>query len=257
MEFLTGELLEIFVEKLLEEEEFALFAAEKNLTSEDIAKILLKVHRTPIGKPGAKTKEKLAKVEVSKEDLVKMVNVKYKTNWQSDEKHCIFCYGANVFEGAKPFSYCSAELKQGEVLFCDEHRSSKKSIKIVESYNYGQFDLETYHAKNDALRKTSCENKLKKIGFDRESLKDMSTRELVAFREYSHNNDYLYDKKNGLIVKRIDGDIKRNYKTIGIDRRNTGKIKKLTADDIRIYKNVAVSFDKNSLSEEAMEFLGI
>ena len=126
---------------------------------------------------------------------------------------------------------------------------------MLKDYENGKLDLELYLEKNTTSRKSYARTKLKKRGYGAKDLKTISTKRRLQCEEYNYDSDLLYEEKSGLVVRPITNELCREFKTVGIDRRCNGKIKKLTIADVKELSDTVVTFDFKSLDEEAVAYL--
>lgn len=246
-EILKQAILGIY-EELKKDESIATFFEEKGITAEIF---LEKTHDAKFAKQIVGPKGKMEKEPITLELLKELISNSYNDNWTEKDNRCVFFYSSVVPLGMRPFTMCAERCKG---IFCDKHEA-KKNDKLLDNYKRGKFDREEYHLSAISKRKGFARTKLKAMGANIQDLKTISKKRMLSTKDYPFTIGYKRDVDNGLVLKPISDELTRVYYTVGIDRKNDGKMRKLKITDIHRYEDTNVTFDIESLDDEAKEYL--
>ena len=180
-----------------------------------------------------------------------MMNINFDTKFVDDGLHCIHCYGKCTTLNYPPHTYCGAVSK---TIYCNNHRKKDRELEI-KAYAVGKFDIKSYKDKRDVIRNNAARCYLKASGYNTKDLKSMATKRPLEVIIYKYNKDYFYDKTSGVILLKINNDLKREFRTVGIDRQYNQNIRKLGPSSIMELRDTRVIFDYDSLNADARNVL--
>jgi hypothetical protein len=226
--------------ELLRDKCLAAFCESKQITAEKLIELMM-------------TKRIQAKhSELSIEQYQAMMSDEHDEHWNDDGNHCLVYLGNRKNLSAEEVhTYCH---RASDGIVCNKHICIPEYEKWAEDYIAGFIDLKKYRAKNTKIRLTYARTKLKptndvplfmQVGKDKK-----------AFINYTHITGCKYCKELGLVVKqtRINGNSNK-YITLGIDRKNNGKISKLKLTDLRALKDVLVTVDIATVENKAIKYV--
>lgn len=177
----------------------------------------------------------------------------FDTGFIDDGMHCTHCFGNCTTIDHPPHTYCAVKA---DTIYCTAHLTKDREAEI-KAYNAGKLDLHARKEKRDAIRFNSSRTYLKARGYNAKELKSMATKRQLAVVKYKHNKDYFYDPISGVVLQRIGDDLKREFKTIGIDRRCDQNIRKLKPSNVVELKDTRITFAYESLNNDAKKILDL
>jgi len=251
MQELVNSLVEGFVDAFLQDPIVKAFIESKQLSRNELIEAILS---SPYVDNTITTQVVAKESFVMSTNYAKsMLSAEFDSGFIGDGSHCIHCYGNRTITEHPPHTYCAKECGS---LYCKEHYKPELN-KITKAYNEKKYNLEAHKEKRDALRKTNARNYLKQEGYNSKDLKIMNSKRRIQYREYPHDKKCFYNSETGVVVKQIIGDFLREYRTVGVDKRCNGKMRKLEIDDVSALSGTTVVFGHDSLSKEALEFLEV
>ncbi len=177
------------------------------------------------------------------EEYQAMSTSEYNSHWVNDNKHCIV-YKSNLHR------HCGIKIWNGHV--CDKCKTTKVGKKLMEGDG---MDLEKYKLKCDKSRIMIARSKLKKDNVIPLYLQVNNKQDRLLI-DYKHSDTpYLYNKTTGLIVQSEGKDRDIKYLTVGMDKKNSGEIRKLTIKDINALNGTKVTVMMNTIDAKAAKYV--
>lgn len=176
-----------------------------------------------------------------------IVDGKYNCNWS--ETGCIM-YFARPQTGrlGRSHTHCG----EGEKDVCSWCITTLEGKKLASKLSAG-LTREMYRLQKEKLRLTIAMSKLRLL--DEKLLKLSTGRKPIWGFEYEHDERYGYHGPTGLVFqKRVVRGIQDNY-TVGIDENNSGKIRKITLDDLPKLTGFNIIRDTDSMEERAARYV--
>ena len=248
---MADELIQSLVDALFQDPGIKAFCERKQLTKKQLIAELLEYQcNASVGTKKAPPKERF---EITLEYAKSMYSSTSDTGFIGDGLHCVHCYGNCTTVNHPPHTYCSVECG---TIYCKDHLKKDRETEI-KAYNSGKFDLNTHKEKRDVTRVNAAKSYLKEHGYNTKELKTMATKSPLEVVVYKHNKDYLYDKKSGVVLMKIEDDCKREFRTVGVDRQCNQNIRKLGPSSIMELKDTRVTFRYESLNSDAKKMLDL
>lgn len=167
-----------------------------------------------------------------------------------DGKHCINIHPRRTTVDKPPHKACATECGG---IFCDKCYKASKHETIVKNYEAGKFSLADYAKKKTIAAISDAKSYCRQVGFGKHDVEDYTKKRQLQCVVYRYDRSLLYDAKGSRVVLRhiTNSDLVKEFRTVGIDRHNDGKISLLTISDVAALRDTSVVFDITTLDEEA------
>ncbi len=252
----------------LEDTNFKDWMEENKITPSEFTKSIMFVE-LPKAKPAST-------IGYTKEQIMKWISSSFNDKWQGDKRHCIHYYVSRPPKGREKYTFCA---EPGGSL-CTSHKKAPVNKTLVNDLKNKGFSYNDYHNKCTTKRLKAAEagantykidikskvNSLKTKGerIDRsvsidssdseessnessnESSSGSSSRE--EYQQYTHDKRFFYCSKDKLVLKKVDD----NYRIVGIDTRDNGKKRDLSAAEVDKFNKQGIYTSKEGMKEDAL-----